>query len=121
MVISYCQDSYIESSGDVIVSSKGEYISNIIANKSIEFTQTGSVARGGTLRAKDEIKCKTVGSEAGVTTRLEVENAGNIWADVAYHNTIFKIGVREILLESSSKNVHAYLKNGNIELDKFVL
>lgn len=121
LILSYCQDSYIESSGDVIVSSKGEYISNIIANRSIEFTQQGSVARGGTLRAKDEIKCKTVGSEAGVTTRLEVENAGNIWADVAYHNTIFKIGVREILLESSSKNVHAYLKNGNIELDKFVL
>ncbi|MBV4428349.1 DUF342 domain-containing protein [Clostridium tyrobutyricum] len=121
LILSYCQDSYIESSGDVIVSSKGEYISNIIANRSIEFTQQGSVARGGTLKAKNEIKCRTVGSEAGVTTRLEVEDSGDIWADIAYHNTIFKIGRKEILLESSSKNVHAYLKNGNIELDKFVL
>ncbi len=62
------------------------------------------------LKQKTEIKCRTVGSEAGVTTRLEVEDSGDIWADIAYHNTIFKIGRKEILLESSSKNCTCLFK-----------
>ncbi|WP_446897259.1 flagellar assembly protein A [Clostridium sp. LBM24168] len=121
VVIAYCQDSSIESSGDVIITSRGEYISNITANGSIEFLKERSVARGGYLKAKNEIKCRIVGSVAGVTTRIEVEDQGNIWADIAYHNTVFKVGVRELVLDSPSKNVHAYLKDGNIVVDKFVL
>lgn len=121
VVISYCQDSTVESSGDIIITSKGEYISNISANRSIQFLQERSVARGGCLKALDEIKCKTVGSVAGVTTKLELGNQGDIWADIAYHNTIFKIGQKEIVLDSPSKNVHAYIKDGNIVVDKLML
>lgn len=121
VVISYCQDSTIESSGDVIVTSKGEYISNITANKSIQFIQDRSVARGGCLKALNEIKCKTVGSVAGVTTKLELAGSGDIWADIAYHNTIFKIGPKQIVLDLPCKNVHAYIKDGNIVVDKLML
>ncbi|MCH3964346.1 MAG: FapA family protein [Clostridium sp.] len=121
VVIAYCQDSKIESSGDVVITGRGEYISNITANGSIEFLRERSVARGGCLKAKNEIKCRTIGSVAGVTTRIEVESEGNIWADIAYHNTVFKVGTRETVLDSPSKNVHAYLKDGNVVVDKFVL
>lgn len=120
--MSYCQDSIIQSSGDVIISGKGEYISEITANGSIYIAQEKSVARGGVLRAKNEIKCKVVGSTAGVPTRLEVEKEGNIWVDVAYQNTIFVVGPREFMLESPSKNIHAYLDHsGDIVVDKFRL
>lgn len=121
VVIAYCQDSTIDSSGDIIITDRGEYISNITANSSIEFLQEKSVARGGYLKAKDKVKCRIVGSVAGVKTKIEVERGGNIWADIAYHNTSFKVGTREYVLDSPSKNVHAYLKDGNIVVDKLVL
>lgn len=122
VILSYCQDSSVQSSGDIIIKGRGEYVSKISANGSIEFLQEKSVARGGTLKAKDEIKCKIVGSVAGVSTKLQVENEnGHIWADVAYHNTAFKIGNKEIILDSPSKDVHVYLKEGDIVVDKFVL
>lgn len=119
--ISYCQDSDIKSSGDIIMTGRGEYISNITGNGFIEFLNERSVARGGILKSKIGIKCKTVGSTAGVSTILQVESHGDIWADVAYHNTVFKVGNKEMILDSPSKNVHAYLKEGLIVVDKFVL
>ncbi|WP_027625854.1 flagellar assembly protein A [Clostridium lundense] len=120
--ISYCQDSTISSSGDIIVSGKGEYVSNLDANGAIYFTQDKSIARGGELKAKREIKCKTVGSEGGVSTKLIVEKSGHIWADIAYQNTIFIIGQKEYLLERPSKDIHAYIDNKDeLIIDKFVL
>lgn len=118
--MAYCQDSIIQSSGDVVLFGKGEYISEITANGSINFTQEKSVARGGSLKAKGEIRCKTVGSTAGVSTRLEVEKEGHIYVDVAYQNTMFIVGTREFILDMPSKNIHAYLdKDGDIVVDRF--
>ena len=43
-------------------------------------------------------------------------------AEIAYNNTIFCFGERQIMLEESSKNVEAYLdKTGEITIDKFNL
>lgn len=120
--ISYCQDSNIKGSGDVFITGKGEYISDITANGSIYFLQEKSVARGGILRAKEEIKCRTVGSTAGVATKLQVEKQGHIWVDTAYQNTIFLVGNREFVLEMPSRNVHAYVdSNDDIIVDKLKL
>lgn len=119
---SYCQDSQIQSSGDVIITGKGEYVSNITANNSIIFLDERSVARGGMLKSSKEIKCRNVGSTACVSTRLEVDKEGHIWADVAYINTLFVVGNREFNLERPSKNVHAYIDDkGDIIVDRLVL
>ncbi len=120
--ISYSQDSYIESSGDVLIYGKGEYISKITANGNIYFIQQKSVARGGVLKAKDEIKCRVVGSIAGVSTTLKVEKQGHIWVDEAYQNTVFSVGNREYILDVPSKDVHAYLDSrGDIVIDRLKL
>jgi uncharacterized protein len=120
--VSYCQDSIIASSGNIIITGKGEYVSQITANGSIEFQDYGSLARGGVIKAKDEIRCKNVGSEGGVCTKLIVEEKGHIWVDVAYQNTTFIIGKREYTLEVASKDIHAYLDDDKeIVVDKFIL
>lgn len=120
--MAYTQDSTIQSSGDVIITGKGEYISDITANGNIYFIQDKSVARGGRLKAKNEIKCKVVGSTAGVSTRIEVEKEGHIWVDIAYQNTIFVVGPREFILDIPSKNIHAYLDDlGDIVVDRLKL
>lgn len=120
--IAYAQGSTIEASGSVYITGKGQYTSNITALNNIEFTSDNSACRGGALTAGSEIILKTVGSVAGVNTMLKVPKNGRIKAGIAYNNTIFCFGERQIVLDTSSKNVEAYVdKDGEIVIDKFVL
>ncbi len=120
--IDYSQGAKIESSGNVYITGKGQYTSNILALGNIEFTADNSVCRGGELIAGNEIKLKTVGSTAGVSTVLKVPKNGKITADVAYSNTLFCFGDRQLLLETSSKDLVAYLdKKNEVVIEKFVL
>jgi uncharacterized protein (DUF342 family) len=120
--LEYTQGSTIEASGSVFITGKGQYTSNIIALNNIEFVNEKAVCRGGTLSAGNEIKLKTVGSSAGVSTVLKVPKKGRITAEIAYNNTVFCFGEKQMMLEVSSKNVEAYLdKAGEITIDKFVL
>ncbi len=118
----YAQGSTIEASGSVFITGKGQYTSNITALENIEFKSENAVCRGGILCAGNEIKLKSVGSIAGVNTILKVSKKGRITADIAYNNTIFCFGERQMMLEVSSKNVEAYVDEcGEIVIDKFVL
>ena len=107
--LDYCQDSIVKSSGNIIFSGKGQYVSQISASDSVIFELDKSVARGGVIQAGKEIKCKIVGGHGGVSTKLIVENNGHIWAKIAYSNTKFVVGAKEYTLEVDSKDVHAYL------------
>ncbi|MCB2340729.1 flagellar assembly protein A [Clostridium estertheticum] len=109
VVLDYSQDSTIKSSGNIIFTGKGEYVSELVASGSILFQQDKGLARGGVIKAGKEIKCKVVGGLGGVSTKLIVEKNGHIWADVAYPNTRFIIGEREYVLDVLSKNVHAFI------------
>lgn len=109
VALGYCQDSTIKSSGNIILTGKGEYVSQIVASDSIIFEDERSLARGGVIKAGKEIKCKIVGGIGGVSTKLIVENHGQIWAEIAYQNTSFIIGDREYILDVPSKNVHVYI------------
>ncbi|SFC60161.1 flagellar assembly protein A [Clostridium uliginosum] len=120
--VSYSQDSKINASGNVFITGKGQYVSQVTALNNIEFTQSGAVSRGGILCAGNEIKVRTVGSIAGVVTRLEVSKKGIITADVAYQNTTFCFGEKQVVLDVASRDVKAYLgKDGMITIDKFLL
>lgn len=95
---------------------------NLTALKDIIFLREDSVSRGGIISARGNIKLGTVGSPVRVTTKLEVLPGGVITANIAYSNTIFCFGNRYKLLETSGKNVIAYMKeDGEIVIDKFVL
>lgn len=114
----YAQNSNIKASGDVYIVGKGEYISEITSNGGVYFNGINSVARGGIIKGKKEIKCKFVGSDAGVSTKLQVDNGGEIWADVAYQNTKFMIGNLERNIEHPCKDVHVYLDSkGELVVD----
>lgn len=101
---------------------KGTYVSDIEAHQGIYFLTEGSVVRGGSLRATTEIKCKVVGSQGGVTTRLKVDDGGQIWMDTAYENTIVAIGMKENTIDVPSRNVHAFLdENGDLLVERLNL
>lgn len=44
--VGYLQDSLVKSTGNIFVTGKGEYITNLIALKNIEFLNKDAVARG---------------------------------------------------------------------------
>jgi uncharacterized protein (DUF342 family) len=122
VVLDYCQDSMIKSSGNIAFSGKGQYVSQITASDSVIFQKDKSIARGGVIKASKEIKCKIVGGPGGVSTKLIVENHGHIWAEVAYPNTRFIIGSREYVLDVPSKNVHAFIdESRELVVDKLLL
>lgn len=120
--VGYFQDCLVKSTGSIIVTGKGEYVSNLTALKDIIFLREDSVARGGVLSARGNIKLGIVGSPAGVQTKLEVMPDGIITANIAYNNTIFCFGKRSKILDVSGKNVRAYMnKEREIIIEKFVL
>ncbi|MBU3142363.1 flagellar assembly protein A [Clostridium sp. CF012] len=122
VVLDYCQDSIIKSSGNIIFSGKGQYVSQVEASDSVIFQKDKSVARGGVIKAGKEIKCKIVGGIGGVATKLIVGNNGHIWAEIAYPNTRFIIGTREYILDSPSKSVHAFIdESRELVVHKFQL
>lgn len=120
--VGYCQDCLVKSTGNIIITGKGQYVSNLIALKDIVFMREDSVARGGVLSARGNIKLGLVGSPSGVVTKLEVLPTGIITAKVAYNNTVFYFGKKSKILDISGKNVKAYMdKDGKIIIEKFVL
>ena len=113
--VGYTQDSKISSSGDILFTGAGVYISEISANGNVNFSNDKCVVRGGSIKAENEIKCRIVGSEGGVATRLGVGNDGHIWIDTAYENTVLAVGTKEFVFDCFSTNVHAY-NDKNFEL-----
>lgn len=118
----YCQDTKMKTTGNIFVTGKGQYVSDLSTEGNIEFLNDGAVARGGTLTAGKNIKAKVVGSAAGVTTTLKVPKEGAISVEVAYQNSVFIVGDRQYLLETPSKDVKAYMDSkGEIIVDKLLL
>lgn len=120
--LNYCQDTKVKTTGNIYITGKGEYVSDLSAEGSIEFLSKDAVARGGKLQAGKDIKANIVGSVAGVTTTLKVPKDGVINVNIAYQNSKFIIGDKQYLLETASKEIKAYIDDkGEIVVDKFVL
>ncbi len=123
ITLNYVQDSNIEGSGDIVIVGKGVYKSHITAMSNLYFVgNENSTARGGVLRAKKEISAKIVGSPTGVSTILAVPKDGHIYCNIAHLNTKFMVGEKEVVLDESYKNIHAYLnKDSELIVDKLKL
>lgn len=120
--INYIQDSEVNTTGNIYILGKGQYVSKLTCLGDIIFSQDNAVCRGGVLSANGKIKAGTVGSVAGVSTILKVKEDGVITANIAYNNTTFCFGERKYTLDNPSKQVKAYMdKKGEIVVEKFVL
>lgn len=120
--IEYAQESKIDVVGNINISGKGLFTSELNATKSIMFTSEKAICRGGHLKAGEMIKASAVGSESGVITNLEVDKKGEIYVDLAYHNTTFIIGNKKYILDKPSKNIHIYIdKDSSLAVDKLLL
>ncbi|MFA6670336.1 MAG: FapA family protein [Bacillota bacterium] len=88
----YAQNSSVQANGDVIITGRGTYQTDIIAKRSINFLKASSVVRGGMLIAGKRIDMGVVGSSAGIKTYCKVlEKDGSINAVRFFGNTILNI------------------------------
>ncbi len=122
VTIGYIQDSTVQSSGSIIINGKGQYVSKIIANDFVRFLNPASISRGGLVKATNEVRCGTIGSAGGVSTKIIVAPKGHIYAEKVYQNTVFYIGSREYTFENPCRQVHAFFdENGEIIVEKLTL
>lgn len=122
LTIEYSQESKINATGDIIILGKGLFTSELYSASNIKFLNKSAVCRGGYLKAENGIYAASIGSKAGVITKLEVEKRGEIKADIAYQNTVFIVGNRKYILDKASKDIHVFLdKDGTISVNKLLL
>lgn len=115
--LKYIQNSKIKATGNVIFNGAGEYNSRIHALGDVIFTSTMSTARGGSIKAGNNMTLGRVGSLGNVITRLEVAEKGKITANVVFPNTIIKIGTKEKVIEELCRNFEAHLdEDGQISI-----
>lgn len=91
VIFENAQNSFILANGNIVVTDRGCYQTNLIA-KDILFRKKCSVVRGGMLMAMRSIKMGIVGTPAGVSTYCRVlDKDGLIEADYFYENTVIKM------------------------------
>ncbi|MFZ7134366.1 MAG: flagellar assembly protein A [Eubacteriales bacterium] len=75
VTFSYAQNSQISSCGDITVTGKGSYQSNLTAQNKISYESSNSVVKGGTLIAEWEIAAGIVGTPNEIYTECRVSKS----------------------------------------------
>ncbi len=106
VIIKYCLNSKIEAKGDVFITDRGGYHTEIISGRDIE---AAGVIRGGILKAQGNIKLSQVGSGAAVKTTVAVPAEKEIYVEKAYDNTIFQVGDQVLKLNNTINKARIFL------------
>ncbi|MGI6332241.1 MAG: DUF342 domain-containing protein [Zhaonellaceae bacterium] len=94
LLVAYVQNSTVESSGDVVVTGKGCYNSNIYAGGNVEIYNQPGVFRSGEISACGNVKVRELGSEAETITSVTLPKGKWLIADKVYPGVIIKAGIR---------------------------
>ena len=92
IVFGYAQNSLIQSNGNITITGRGCYHTNLIAKNAIFFKKQTSIMRGGLLIAGNRIKLGVVGAPSGISTYCKVlHRNGKIDAAFCYSNTVINV------------------------------
>lgn len=102
VLVDYCQNSYIQSSGNTISMGRGSYRTNFISKNNIIFTKQDSVIKGGILIAGKKIRAGIVGSPLGIRTYCRVlDKNGKIETTRCYVNTSLNVNGRLTIIKTN--------------------
>ncbi|HBM75971.1 MAG TPA: hypothetical protein DD429_10535, partial [Clostridiaceae bacterium] len=110
--VSYVQSSILSTSGDIIIKGRGCYNSRLSCKGSVIFQKPGSVMRGGVINAFKDIRINELGSPGGAYTVVETGKDAVVTCEIAYANSVIKIGNLSTKLTSSFKKLKAYQDRG---------
>lgn len=86
--ISYVQSSELNSCGNINITGKGSYQSNLVAQNQIIYSSTMGVVRGGTLIAGSKIAAGIVGTPGEIYTELRVLKENGVITGSYYSGTV---------------------------------
>lgn len=115
---SYVQNSTLSTTGDIKITGKGCYTSELYCKGNVTINKINSVTRGGIISAEGEVKIYELGSIGGALTTVSTGKDSVINCEIAHTNSIIKVGEMSNKLEMSVKNLKAYLYKGELLVEK---
>lgn len=118
IMVSYAQNSYLSTSGNIIVNGKGCYTSVLTCKGDVIFEGKIGVLRGGSIDAAGDVYVNELGSPGGAMTTVGVGKDSTITAEIAHLNSVLRVGSLSTKLENSVRNLKAYLYKGELMTEK---
>jgi uncharacterized protein (DUF342 family) len=94
LTATYVENSSLESSGNVVITGKGCYSSNIFAGNDVEIKGVPGVFRGGEIVAGGDVTVRELGSPAEVVTEIKINPGKTLRADRVFPGVIIFAGTR---------------------------
>lgn len=116
--IGYLQNSTITASGDVIVSGKGGYNSDVNACGAVRFTGRPGVFRGGSISAGGDVEVGELGSPTGAITNVTIPKHFKLIARIIHPNVSIKIGNFCEKVQQEHANFEAWVSERGLETSK---
>lgn len=117
ITLSYALNSKLQASGQVKVTGRGCFNTEIIAGGKVEIH---GVFRGGSIYAGDEVYVQEMGSSGGARTLIRVAEGKVIKAGRIWPNSTLQVGKRVRQIDTEENQVMAYLNSeGDLVLGTF--
>jgi uncharacterized protein (DUF342 family) len=116
--IGYIQNSMVEASGDITITGKGGYNSELTAGGTVRFIGNPGVFRGGNILAGGNVELGELGSPAGALTTVTVPKNARIKAKKVYHNVIVKVGGFSEKIQEEITSYEAWVSERGLETTK---
>lgn len=117
ITLNYALNSKLQASGQVKVTGRGCFNTEIIAGGKVEIQ---GVFRGGSIYASDDVFAQEVGSSGGARTHIRVAEGKTIKAGKIWTNCTLQIGKRIRQIDNEESRLMAYLNHeGDLVLGTF--
>lgn len=111
VTVGYLQNSSIEASGDVIVTGKGSFYSDVLAGNG--FKIPAGVFRGGDVTINSGlILAKEMGGPTGIATSAQITTEGEITVSLMHPNVIVALGHQSYKFDDTTLQVKVRLEDG---------
>jgi len=117
----YVQNSKLYSSGDIRLTGRGCYTSNLLCRGNVLIDNRGSIVRGGKIEAGGSVSIFELGSPGGALTSVSAGGNGIITCEIAHINSVVGVGNLSYKLDESVKKLKAYTYKGELMVEKLKL
>lgn len=116
----YVQNSWLQASGDIVISGTGSIISSLIAGGNITINNDHGVVRGSQLTAHGLIKLKEVGSSSEAVVTINLIGKSKLEADFIHPIVVVEHGAQKYRFDTwPARYVEAYgNKEGKLIVNK---
>jgi uncharacterized protein (DUF342 family) len=114
----YVQNSMLSTSGNIKITGKGCFTSDLSCRGDIVFESYGSVLRGGMADARGSVSIYELGSAGGALTTVSAGKDSRITCELAHMNVVIRVGEMSQKIGEPVKKLKAYIHMGELMVEK---